>query len=273
MSRSGFASRRLKKKLGKTPKQRFSSKGRIILFSSIAAVIVGLFAAYIIYSVNAWSGAVAAAKDTRQEVKGAIESKFGSKVTPNNREIDLAALADTYRPSMISQGCELPFVIQWQQVLWFAEAITAQCREQYKDTREVLTRLDALADFTVQSNAIAKKFADAAAAATNKKTTLADAKKAWEVFITSTETQSVHESVVETRTKSIEAATGIIEAYDVVFEAEKLQDRAKYDAAIVALGKSYDATSTITEAARAAYASLLSEFLESFTLLSEGDLG
>lgn len=262
-----YTSRRLSKKPQKTPKQRFSNKRRvIILVSSISAVLL-LIAAYIIYSAISWNDAQKTAASVRTDTKAVIDKRLGGATAPTNIEVELTSITKEYKASTVGDSCDLPFLVRWQEVLWFTQDATTRCQNENKDAREVLAKLDALRVYVVQSNMIAKKMADTAKNANDKKLNFADAKTVWQSAVTNIETQSVDSSVLSARTSAVDAAKGIIAAYDGVQEAEKSQDRTKYDAAITTLGKAYDAASKVTESTKSQYSELLNQFMNAYKRL------
>lgn len=262
-----YTSRRLSTKSPKTPKQRFSNKRRVIILASVVTFVIGLIVAYIIYSVVSWNNAEKAAISAHTDTKAVIDKRLGAVTAPTNIEVELTSITKEYKASTVGDRCDLPVMVQWQEVLWFTKDATAHCQSENKDAREVLTRLDALRIYVVQSNMIAKKLVDAAKNANDKKLKFADAKSVWQSAVTNIETQSVDTSVLGARTDAVAAAKGIITAYEGVQEAEKSQDRTKYDTAIAALGKAYDAASKVTESTKAHYSELLSQFTTAYTQL------
>lgn len=261
------ASRRLSTKPQKTPKQRFSNKRRAIIIGGVAALVIALIAAYVIYSVIAWNTAQKAASSARTDIKSVIDTRLGSASAPTNGEVELTTITKDYKASTVGDHCDLPVLVAWQEALWFTKDATAHCQSENKEAREVLIKLDSLRVYTVQSNMIAKKLIDSAKNANDKKLNFADAKTVWQSAVTNIETQSVDESVMGVRTDAVEVAKGIIAAYEVVQEAEKSQDRAKYDAAITSLGKAYDGASKVTESTKTHYSELLGQLITAYKRL------
>lgn len=244
------------------PKQTKNRK-KLYIISGLALVVLAALAYYAVASLHVWGKAYDEATQYEQSFNELVNKQLSVETkSPEDTQKALKPFYDELQKTGHKKLCTVPYAMQWQKSLWLTRDTREKCDAVIKTQQASNQQLAGLYSYVFESTTLLSTVQSGLKEASNKAKDYPAAKAVIQSTIGTIKAKKVPESVSALQKKTVEILESTLAAYAPLEEADKKEDRVKFDEASANLGKAFDTVATLTDVARDNYTPLLEAALK-----------